>query len=121
MWANLHLLFWICLIPFSTDWMAENHFSSAPTALYGFVLLMASLAYSILQNLLVKVHPKELERIIGTDLKGKLSLVFYIVAIILSCYYERLAQAIYALVAAMWFIPDKRFEFLSEYSSTNHK
>ncbi len=110
--ANLHLLFWLSLIPFVTGWMGENHFAAVPTALYGLVLLMSSIAYFILQNVILHSQGKSslLAKAIGKDIKGKISLFLYFSAIGLSFYYELLAQAIYALVALMWLIPDRRIE-----------
>jgi uncharacterized membrane protein len=112
MWANLHLLFWLSLIPFVTGWMGENHFASLPTALYGLVLLLAGMAYLILQCAIVSEHGREslLAKALGADFKGKLSAVFYAAAIGLSFVKEWLADALYVLVAVMWFIPDRRIE-----------
>ena len=112
LWANLHLLFWLSLIPFVTGWMGENHFAPAPTALYGVVLLMAAIAYYILQRTIVRVHGNEsvLARAIGTDLKGKLSPIVYTLAIGLSFVSPLIAGLLYAAVALMWLIPDRRIE-----------
>jgi uncharacterized membrane protein len=112
MWANLHLLFWLSLHPYVTGWMGENHFQSIPSALYGAVLLMASLAYYVLQTLIVGVHGPEskLAQAIGSDLKGKLSPIFYAVAVALSFLAPRIAGCVYVGVAAMWLIPDRRME-----------
>ena len=116
MWANLHLLFWQSLIPFVTGWMGENHFAALPTALYGFVLLMAAMAYVVLQT---RHHRQAGPRLapgrrLGRDYKGKLSLVFYAVGIGLSFVNQWLAGALYVLVAAMWLIPDRRIERVVE-------
>jgi len=112
LWANLHLLFWLSLVPFVTNWMGESHFSSAPTALYGLVLLMAAIAYWILQNQLVKVNGKNsvLARALGKDFKGKISPVLYVIAIPFAFFNEWISGCIYVLVAFMWLVPDKRLE-----------
>jgi len=112
MWANLHLLFWLSLFPFVTGWMGENHFQSIPSALYGGVLLMAALAYYILQRLIIRLHgcDSNLARAIGSDLKGKLSLVLYAAAIGLSFLKPWIAGCTYIGVALMWLIPDRRVE-----------
>lgn len=113
LWANLHLLFWLSLVPFATGWMGENHFEPLPTAVYGVVLLFAGLSYTILQNKLVhhsKGENSTLGEAVGNDLKGKLSLVAYILAIPLAFVNEHISHVIYALVAMMWFIPDRRIE-----------
>jgi uncharacterized membrane protein len=115
MWANLHLLFWLSLFPFVTGWMGENHFQSIPSALYGGVLLMAALAYYILQTLIIRLHDRDsrLAGAIGTDLKGKLSPVLYASAIGLSFFKPWMAGCIYIGVALMWLIPDRRVERLA--------
>ena len=112
LWANLHLLFWLSLIPFTTGWMGENHFAALPTAVYGFVLLMAAIAYTILQNLLVAHHGpgSRLAEALGGDTKGKLSLVLYLCAIPLAFVNEWIADALYAAVALIWLVPDPRIE-----------
>ena len=112
MWANLHLLFWLSLIPFTTAWMGENHFARAPMALYGVVLLLSGAAYKILQCLIVKSHGADslLSRAIGKDIKGKLSLIFYSIAIPSTLISQWIASAIYVFVALMWLVPDKRIE-----------
>ncbi|MEO6654692.1 MAG: TMEM175 family protein [Pyrinomonadaceae bacterium] len=113
LWANLHLLFWLSLIPFVTGWMGENHFEPLPTAVYGVVLLLAGHAYTILQNKLVHHSDGEnsaLGEAVGGDIKGKLSLIAYILAIPLAFVHEHISHAIYALVALMWFIPHTRIE-----------
>jgi uncharacterized membrane protein len=112
LWANLHLLFWLSLIPFATAWMGENHFSRWPVILYGGVLIMNGVAYTILCGLLV-AHAGQgstLAVALGKDWKGKLSVVVYVVAIVLAFINPWIAFALYALVAMMWFIPDKRIE-----------
>ena len=112
MWANSHLLFWLSLIPFATGWMGENHFAPAPTGLYGVVLLMASIAYWMLQRALIREHGNEwvVSKAVGYDLKGKLSPVIYLVAIISTFFHTWIAQALYVLVAVMWLVPDTRIE-----------
>ena len=112
LWANLHLLFWLSLVPFVTGWMGENHFAPAPTALYGMVLLLAAIAYTILQRtILASEGPGSLlATALGTDLKGKLSPVLYLIAIPLSFVEEAVAGALYVVVALMWLIPDRRIE-----------
>jgi TMEM175 potassium channel family protein len=112
LWANLHLLFWLSLVPFVTGWMGENHFESGPNALYGFVLLMAGMAYTLLQRAIVTKHGRDslLAIAIGRDLKGNLSLVFYSVAIALSFFNVWGATALYVAVALMWLVPDRRIE-----------
>lgn len=110
LWANLHLLFWLSLIPFTTGWMGENHFAKIPTALYGVNLFMAALAYWTLQMSLIKTSKDNhlLGKAIGSDFKGLLSLLLYASAIIIACYLPTVAQAIYVLVALIWLIPDPR-------------
>jgi uncharacterized membrane protein len=123
MWANLHLLFWQSLIPFVTGWMGENHFAALPTALYGFVLLMCSIAYVILQGAIVSKQGRDslLAGALGRDRKGKLSMVLYLIAIGLSFVNQWISDALYVLVAAMWFIPDRRLESVIEKHSTEPK
>jgi uncharacterized membrane protein len=112
LWANMHLLFWLSLVPFTTGWMAENHFAPNTAALYGVNLLMAAIAYFILQSIILRIHGDDsiLAKAIGSDLKGKASPVLYIIAIALSFINEYIACGIYTLVALMWLIPDKRIE-----------
>ena len=112
LWANMHLLFWLSLTPFVTGWMGENHFHKVPVALYGVVLLMAGVAYFNLVRVLVKYHGKDstLAKAIGSDFKGKVSLVAYAAAIPLAFLNEWLSLGIYFAVAALWFIPDRRIE-----------
>jgi uncharacterized membrane protein len=120
LWANLHLLFWLSLVPFATGWMGENHFASAPTSLYGVILIMAAIAYFILQNVIIRAQGPDtlLARAVGRDWKGKASLVLYATAIVLSFFTTGLAQLIYALVAAMWLIPDRRIEYAMKSRAT---
>ena len=112
LWANLHLLFWLSLVPFVTGWMGGNHFAPAPTALYGVVLLLAAIAYYILQRtILVSEGPGSLlATAIGSDLKGKLSPILYLIAIPLAFVEEAISGALYGFVALMWLIPDRRIE-----------
>jgi uncharacterized membrane protein len=112
LWANLHLLFWLSLFPFATGWMGENHFTSTPVALYGVVLLCAAIAFTILTRTLIARHGRDsvLAAAIGRDVKGKLSLVFYAMAIPLAFLNSWIACGIYVLVALIWFIPDRRIE-----------
>ncbi len=112
LWANLHLLFWLSLLPFATGWMGENHFAAGPTALYGLVLLMAAIAYWILQQIIIASQGPDsiLRRAIGNDWKGKLSPVIYIVAILAAFPFRGVAQALYVLVALFWLLPDRRIE-----------
>ena len=114
LWANLHLLFWLSLLPFVTGWMGENDFASTPTALYGLVLLMSAVAYLILEYALIAVEGKEslLARAMGRDRKGKLSFVLNASAIPLAFMNRWLAQAIFVLVALIWLVPDRRIEKL---------
>ena len=112
LWANLHLLFWLSLVPFTTGWMGENHFAPLPTALYGAVLLMAAIAYWLLQRLIIASQGPDslLRRAVGGDWKGKLSPLAYLAAIPLAFWEGRLSLALYVLVAAIWFVPDRRIE-----------
>ncbi|MCM3905844.1 MAG: TMEM175 family protein [Pyrinomonadaceae bacterium] len=112
LWANLHLLFWLSLIPFATAWMGENHFAPWTLVLYGTVLLFAGVAYFILTRALLSLHGKDsvLANALGRDFKGKVSVVIYLVAIPLALVKWWLACALYILVAIMWLIPDRRIE-----------
>ena len=113
LWANIHLLFGLSLIPFATGWMGENYFEPLPTEVYGVVLLFAGFSYTILQNKLIhhsKGENSTLGEAVGRDLKGKLSLVAYLLAIPMAFVNEHISHVIYALVAMMWFIPDRRVE-----------
>ncbi|MBH8563981.1 DUF1211 domain-containing protein [Nostoc sp. CENA67] len=112
LWANLHLLFWLSLIPFVTGWMGENHFSALPVALYGIVLLCAAIAYFILTRSLISHHGKDsvLAIALGADFKGKVSVVFYAIAIPCAFVNSWFACALYIMVAVMWLIPDRRIE-----------
>lgn len=112
LWANLHLLFWLSLIPFTTGWMGENHFASMPLALYGFVLLMCAFAWWLLQTCMVATQGRKstLALAVGRDLKGKISPVFYLVGIASAFLNVYFSEAIYVLAALMWLVPDRRFE-----------
>ena len=114
LWANLHLLFWLSLIPVTTGWMGENHFAGWPTALYGVVLLMSAIAYFILERRIIASQGGDslLARAVGKDWKGKLSPVLYLIAILVAFSSHWVSKAIYALVALMWLIPDQRIERL---------
>lgn len=112
LWANLHLLFWLSLIPFVTAWAGENHFTTVPVALYGCVLLMCGISYTILVRTLLATHSDQslLKRAIGNDLKGWLSVAGYVSAIAIAWWSPVLACGIFVAVAGMWFIPDRRIE-----------
>jgi TMEM175 potassium channel family protein len=112
MWANLHLLFWLSLVPFVTSWMGENHFAAVPTALYGVLLLMAAISYTLLQMALVKANGRHavLAHAVGNDLKGKISIVFYVAGILLAFVHQAISDVLYATVALIWFVPDRRIE-----------
>ena len=112
LWANLHLLFWLSLVPVATEWIGESHSAPVPTALYGFFLLMAGVAYYILQTAIIRRHGdgSRLRAMIGRDLKGKSSPIIYLVAIGVSFVQPLVATALYALVALIWLVPDPRIE-----------
>jgi uncharacterized membrane protein len=112
LWANLHLLFWLSLVPFTTGWMGENHFASLPTATYGGVLLAAAMAYNRLQGAIVAVQGPDstLAAAIGRDVKGRISPLLYTAALALAFVREWIADAIYVMVALMWLVPDPRIE-----------
>jgi len=112
LWANLHLLFWLSLVPFVTAWMGENHFAPAPTAVYGAVMLCAAIAYWILQYAILNRHGNDsvLARALGPDFKGKISPVLYLLAIIGAFVSTWISWALYTLVALIWLIPDRRIE-----------
>lgn len=112
LWANMHLLFRLSLVPFVTGWMGENHFARVPTAMYGVVLLMAAIAYWVLQLTIIRSQGESsiLARAIGHDVKGKLSPVFYMLAIPFAFVHEAIAGSLYAIVALMWLLPDRRIE-----------
>jgi uncharacterized membrane protein len=113
MWSNLHLLFWLSLVPFTTAWMGENHFEPVPMALYGFVLLMSGVAYTVLQRAIIACHggkQSDLHKAVGKDLKGKLSVGAYSAGIALAFVAPVLAGMIYVSVALMWLVPDRRIQ-----------
>jgi uncharacterized membrane protein len=114
LWANLHLLFWLSLVPFTTGWLGENQFSRVPAAFYGGVLLMAAFAYWLLQQLIIDSQGRDsvLRKAVGRDWKGKLSPLLYVVAIPLAFWSQWIALAIYVLVALLWLVPDRRIEKL---------
>ena len=112
LWANLHLLFWLSLFPFATGWMGENHFTAVPTALYGVVLLMAAIAYYLLQQTIIRAQGPHslLKKAVGRDWKGKLSPVLYVVAIVATLWSPWISEAIFVATALIWLIPDRRIE-----------
>jgi uncharacterized membrane protein len=112
LWANLHLLFWLSLFPFATGWMGENHFTALPTALYGMVLLMASIAYYLLERAIIRVQGPDsmLKKAVGRDWKGALSMILYLGAIIATWWAPWIASAIFVATALMWLVPDRRIE-----------
>jgi uncharacterized membrane protein len=112
LWANLHLLFWLSLVPFVTGWMGENSFGSWPVALYGVVLLFSAIAYFILSRALLSLHDKDsvLAKALGRDTKGKLSVFIYLAAIPLAFFLPWLSYAFYVMVAIIWLVPDRRIE-----------
>jgi len=112
MWANLHLLFWLSLFPFTTGWMGENNFKPIPTAVYGIVLFLAAVAYYILQTIIVAQHGRgsKLAKALGADWKGKLSPLLYAVAIATASYNPGISNGLFILVALIWLVPDRRIE-----------
>ena len=112
LWANMHLLFWLSLVPFTSGWMGENHFAAAPTALYGFSLLMPAVAYTILQMVIIRAEGPDstLARAVGADWKGKLSVVAYVAAIPLAFVSPWLSGALFLAIAIVWLVPDPRIE-----------
>ena len=112
MWANAHLLFWLSLMPFASGWMGENHFASVPAALMGIILFMAGIAYYILSQCLIRLHGKDstLAKAVGRDTKGIISVVIYAIAIGLAFVNSWISFALYAVVALIWLIPDRRIE-----------
>jgi uncharacterized membrane protein len=112
LWTNLHLLFWLSLIPFVTGWMGGNHFAALPTAVYGGVLLLAAIAYFILQTAIIRHQgpSSKLRAAVGKDVKGKISPVLYALAIPLAFVHQWIADALYVIVALMWLVPDRRIE-----------
>ena len=112
LWANLHLLFWLSLVPFVTGWMGQNHFESLPTAVYGFVMMMAAIAYTTLVGSILACEGRNtrLRAALGNDLKGKLSLAMYACAVPLAFVNQWISDALYVAVALIWFVPDRRIE-----------
>ncbi len=112
LWANLHLLFWLSLIPFVTAWLGRNHYASTPTAFYGVVMVASAIAYTILQRSIIAAQPgdSKLARAIGSDRKGKISLVCYLAAIPLAFVNPLISDALYIVVALVWLVPDRRIE-----------
>jgi uncharacterized membrane protein len=112
LWANLHLLFWLSLVPFVTGWMGENHFAALPTAIYGGVLFFNGIAYTMLQNTIIRAQGpnSELAAAVSGDFKGLVSLIFYAIAIPIAFFNQWVSDALYVAVALIWFIPDRRIE-----------
>jgi uncharacterized membrane protein len=112
LWANMHLLFWLSLIPFATSWLGENDSAPWPVALYGFVLLMTAVAWFIMQRAIIRAQGPDsaLNKVLGSDFKGKASPVLYLTGILLAFFLPRAAELAYAIVALMWIIPDRRVE-----------
>ena len=112
LWANLHLLFWLSLFPFTTGWMGQNHFTPIPTALYGVVLLMAAIAYYVLQEVIIRAQGPNsvLKKAVGRDWKGKLSPILYFLSIVATLYSPSISQTIFVAVALIWLIPDRRIK-----------
>lgn len=112
LWANLHLLFWLSLVPVTTEWMGETHFATMPVAVYGVVMLMAAIAYYILAHCLISIHGRDSEfaKALGGDAKGIFSAVAYVVAVPAAFVTPLISVGIYMTIAAVWFIPDRRFE-----------
>jgi uncharacterized membrane protein len=116
MWANLHLLFWLSLVPFATGWVGNNHVATLPIAAYGIVLMMAAIAYFILQNLIVASEGRDskLSESIGTDFKGKISFALYALAIVIAFFQPGISIAIYVVIALLWLVPDVRLTKVNE-------
>ena len=112
LWANLFFLFWLSIMPFATEWMANNHFAAAPVAVYGFVLMMCGLSYTLLANILASHcgENSELAKALGKDWKGKVSVAIYVIAIAVAFWMPAISCALYILVACIWIIPDRRIE-----------
>jgi uncharacterized membrane protein len=123
LWGNLHLLFWLSLIPFATNWMGESHFTPIPTAIYGFVLLMAAIAYLILQWQIICIDRQQsfLKLAIGSDPKGKLSPLFYLIAILFAFWSPKISQLFYVFVAIIWLVPDRRIENAIQKKNKNNQ
>jgi len=112
LWANLHLLFWLSLVPFATEWLGETHSAPVPTALYGALLLFAAIAYYVLQSTIIarQGEGSRLRAAVGRDVKGKISPLLYVIAVAMALFWPFVADAIYALVALIWLVPDRRIE-----------
>jgi uncharacterized membrane protein len=123
LWLNMHLLFWLSLVPFASGWMGENSFTTGPVALYGVMLFMAGFAYYLLSQALIRHHGKDsaLAQAVGNDKKGKLSVAIYFIAIVIAFVYPKVSLALYALVAAIWFIPDQRIEKKLVHEEEEHR
>jgi len=121
LWANLHLLFWLSLLPFVTGWMGENHFEAMPSLLYGLVLLAAAIAYWLLQQAIIASQGAQsaLRAAVGKDRKGKLSPLLYLVGMGLACVWPPLAQLMYVLAALIWLVPDRRIERALQHSAND--
>lgn len=121
LWANLHLLFWLSLFPFATGWMGENQFTTVPTALYGVVLLMAAIAYYVLQQTIIRAqgHESILMKAVGHDWKGKLSPLLYVFAIVAALRFAWIAQGIFVVAALIWLIPDRRIKNVLQQNHTS--
>ena len=115
LWANLHLLFWLSLVPFATGWMSEHRFATIPTLVYGVILLMAAIAYTVLQGCVIRLHGRKslLAEAVGQDAKGKASIAFYLAAIAIAWWNAWVSVGLYAVVALIWLVPDRRIERLS--------
>lgn len=114
LWANLHLLFWLSLVPFATEWMGRSNFARLPVAIYGVPLIMAGLAWLVMTRTLLAIHPRDsaLHQALGSSRKGHISLALYALALVLSPFAGFVSLALYGLVAVLWFVPDRRFERL---------
>jgi len=112
LWANLHLLFWLSLVPFATGWMSEQNFAPVPTMVYGVILVLAAVAYTILQTCVIRLHGRQalLAAAVGRDIKGKTSIGLYVLAIAVAPWNPWISVALYALVACIWLVPDRRIE-----------
>ena len=112
LWANMHLLFWLSLVPFATAWMAEHHFSTWPTVVYGVLLLMSAIAFTILQTTVIRLHGRgsTLATAVGNDIKGKVSILCYAAAIVAAFYLPLISLCLYVVVAFIWLVPDRRIE-----------
>ena len=123
LWANLHLLFWLSLVPFVTAWMGENHWAAIPTAIYGLVLLLCAIAYTILQTTIIasQGHSSRLAAALGSDFKGRLSMLMYASAIPLAFVHQLIADAVYVAIALWWLVPDRRIESRFDHQHDRHE